>query len=64
MLYPLIRKCPTLVFMKQSVSDRLKNIDQTYQQVKSVIDTKVVPKGYIIIDEKYHPESFGSRYVT
>jgi len=24
----------------------------------------LAPKGYIIIDEKYHPEAFGSRYVT
>lgn len=50
--------------MKQSVSERLKCIDQTYQQVKSAVDGKVAHKGYIIVDEKYHPEAFGSRYVT
>ena len=49
--------------MKQSLSERLENIGNTYEQVKSAVDIKVALKGYIIIDEEYNSESFGSRYV-
>jgi len=48
--------------MKQVDSERLNNIDNCYQQVKSAVDNKLGHRGYLIIDEKYHPEAFGSRY--
>ena len=50
--------------MKQIVSERLKSIDQTYEQVKAAVNSKMDPKGYLIIDEQYHTKSFGSRFVT
>jgi len=50
--------------MKQNVSERLNNINNCFQQVKLAIDNKLGPEGYLIIDEKYSPEAFGSRYAT
>jgi hypothetical protein len=50
--------------MKQSVQERLKSIDNSYQQVKSAINNELSQREYIIIEEKYHPEAFGSRYTT
>jgi hypothetical protein len=37
---------------------------QTYVQTKAAINDKLNTQGYHIIEEKYHPEVFGSRYVT
>jgi hypothetical protein len=47
-----------------SVSALLNSIDQTYEQVKSALDTKLNSRGYQIIEEKCHAESFGSRYAV
>jgi len=50
--------------MKQSLSERINNIDNSYQQVKSAVGNKLSSKAYTIIDKKYSPEAFGSRYAT
>ncbi len=50
--------------MKQNVTERLNNIENCYPQVKSAVDGKLRPKGYLVIDEKYSPEVFGNRYAT
>lgn len=46
-----------------SVSASLKSIHQTYELGKASLDIKLSSLGYHIIEEKYHPEAFGSRYV-
>ena len=45
----------------QSISASLKRIEQTYERIKSAIDSKLFSKGYRIMEEKYHPAVFGSR---
>jgi hypothetical protein len=45
------------------ISDTLKSITQTYEQIKVALDSKIASKGYVVIKENYHPESFGNRYV-
>lgn len=46
------------------MSERLKNIDDCYQQVKTAIDNKLKAGDYTIRDEGYSPQAFGNRYTT
>jgi len=46
------------------ISRILENIALTYEGVKSALNIKLLSRGYTIIEEKYHPEAFGSRYVV
>jgi hypothetical protein len=47
---------------QSTVSEQLKNIADTYEKIKTAIAVKL-GSTYKIIDEQYHPEAFGSRYV-
>lgn len=42
----------------------LDEITEAYRQVKSAVNKKLYAKGYETCEEKYNPESFGSRYIV
>ncbi len=44
------------------VSAALRSIAETYERARSALISKLNKQGYHIIDEKYSPEVFGSRY--
>lgn len=45
------------------VDEIIKQITITFSQIRDELDIKLKSKNYHIVEEKYHPEAFGSRWV-
>jgi hypothetical protein len=49
--------------MVMDTQEVLRNIERVYIKIREAVGQKLIAQGYHSVEEKHHPEAFGSRYI-